>query len=60
MSNSYALLHSALNKAPALWDTDLCDVLSNPTIASQVEEADVFLVRPTPPSQVFLLTVRVP
>ncbi|PBK88171.1 hypothetical protein ARMGADRAFT_1034143 [Armillaria gallica] len=43
MSALHALLHSTLNKAPAIWDTDLCDVLSNPTIMSQVEEADVFL-----------------
>ncbi len=45
MATSYVLLHSALKKAPALWDTSLCDALSNPTIVSQVEEADVFLVR---------------
>ncbi len=44
MATSYVLLHSALKKAPALWDTSLGDALSNPTIASQVEEADVFLV----------------
>ncbi|PBK87896.1 hypothetical protein ARMGADRAFT_1034500 [Armillaria gallica] len=41
MSTSYVLL--PLNKASALWDTNLYDMLSNPAIMSQVEEADVFL-----------------
>ncbi|KAK0431781.1 hypothetical protein EV421DRAFT_1911561 [Armillaria borealis] len=37
------LLHSTLSKAPAIWDTELSDLLNNHMISDQVQEAHPFL-----------------
>ncbi|KAK0430666.1 hypothetical protein EV421DRAFT_1912606 [Armillaria borealis] len=43
MSGHFVLLHSALSKAPAVWDTELADSLNNCMISEQVQEAYTFL-----------------